>query len=98
MSLPSLSNPGAGGPYRKPRADLYTMFLLIALAAIIIGIVCLYLDAQDYPSSPPYKDAPSPAVMLDAARPAALALAAPPSAGLDHRGISPGWPPGVGGA
>jgi hypothetical protein len=74
------------------------MFLLIALAAIIIGIVCLYMDAMDYPTSPPYKDAPAPAAMLDAARPAALALAAPPSAGLAHRKTRPGWPPGVGGA
>jgi hypothetical protein len=74
------------------------MFLLIALAAIIIGIVCLYMDAMDYPASPPYKDAPAPAAMLEMARPAALALAAPPSTGLTNRGIFPGWPPGVEGA
>mgnify|MGYP005840356987 CR=1 FL=1 len=34
------------------------MLLLIALAAIIIATVCLYMDTKDYPASPPYKDAP----------------------------------------
>jgi len=34
------------------------MLLLIALAAIIIATVCLYMDTKDYPGAQPYKDAP----------------------------------------
>jgi hypothetical protein len=50
------------------------MLLLISLAAIITGIVCLWLDAAPY-GSPPYKDVPS--VMLRAERAAGLVLGAP---------------------
>jgi len=59
-----------GGPYRKPRADLYTMLLLISLAAIIIAIVCLYLETAEY-GSPPWKDVPS--VRLQGGNPGGLA-------------------------
>ncbi|HUT13640.1 MAG TPA: hypothetical protein VMY42_24345 [Thermoguttaceae bacterium] len=31
-----------GGPYRKPRADVYTMLLIVALIALVIGIWRLY--------------------------------------------------------
>jgi hypothetical protein len=34
------------GPFRKPRADLYTMMLLVALLALVIGTVFLYLEVQ----------------------------------------------------
>ena len=63
-----------GGPYRKPRFDLYTWLLLISLAAIIIGIVMLHLETADY-GSPPYKDEPT--VMRGVDRAAGLAVADP---------------------
>jgi len=50
------------------------MLLLISLAAIIIGIVCLYLETSDH-GSPPHQGAPS--VMFGVDRAAGLALAAP---------------------
>jgi hypothetical protein len=37
-----------GGPYRKPRADLYTVLLALALIAILLGIVCLYFENKMY--------------------------------------------------
>jgi hypothetical protein len=37
-----------GAPYRKPRADLYTALLVIALVAILIGILFLYLEMDFY--------------------------------------------------
>ena len=37
-----------GGPYRKPRADVYTVMLIASLIAIILGIVCLYLEGEMY--------------------------------------------------
>jgi len=49
--LSSSTNPTRskqGGPYRKPRADLYTMLLLISLVALILGIVCLYAEMESY--------------------------------------------------
>ncbi|MBN2475463.1 MAG: hypothetical protein JXB62_12705 [Pirellulales bacterium] len=35
-------------PYRKPRADIYTVLLLIALIAVLVGILCLYLQMGIY--------------------------------------------------
>ena len=37
-----------GGPYRKPRADIYTVLLAIALVALLLAIVCLYLEMDTY--------------------------------------------------
>jgi hypothetical protein len=34
--------------YRKPRADLYTALLAIALAALILGCMMLYMELQFY--------------------------------------------------
>jgi hypothetical protein len=34
--------------YRKPRADLYTVLLLIAWFAILLGILALYLEMKEY--------------------------------------------------
>ena len=36
------------GPYRKPRADMYTALLVITLMALLIGILCLYLEMKGY--------------------------------------------------
>ena len=49
MSLPTFNNE-PGEPSRKPRADVYTVLLVIALLAILLGILCLYLEQLDmYP-------------------------------------------------
>ena len=55
-----------GGPYRKPRADVFTVMLLIALLAIVGGIVCLYLEMKEY-GSPPFKGGPSVSLPMDRA-------------------------------
>ncbi|WP_095414999.1 hypothetical protein [Thermogutta terrifontis] len=41
--------------YRPPRVDIYTVLLAIALVAVIIGCVFLYLEVADY-GSPPYPE------------------------------------------
>jgi len=46
------------GTSRKPQPDVYTLMLVLALLAIIIGTVFLYLETKDY-GSPPYKGASS---------------------------------------
>jgi hypothetical protein len=43
--------------YRKPRPDLYTALLVIALTALILGCVMLYLELQFYEFK--YRGAPS---------------------------------------
>jgi hypothetical protein len=52
VSLPkstdSLAAPVSTGVHRKPKADLYTVLLVIALVAVLIGIVFLYLEMQAY--------------------------------------------------
>ena len=55
-----------GGPFRKPRADVFTVMLLIALLAIVGGIVCLYLEMKEY-GSPPFKGGPSVSLPMDRA-------------------------------
>lgn len=34
--------------YRKPQADLYTVLLVIALIAVLIGVLFLYLEMGTY--------------------------------------------------
>jgi hypothetical protein len=38
----------AAGPSRKPKADFYTVLLVIALLAVIIAIVFLWLEMSAY--------------------------------------------------
>jgi hypothetical protein len=45
---PAKSSNNPGGTYRKPRADLYTILLVIALLAILVAILFLYLHMQSY--------------------------------------------------
>jgi hypothetical protein len=55
------SSPSPSEPvYRKPRADLYTVLLLVALLAMIAGCLCLYYEAApgEY-GDKPYAGAPS---------------------------------------
>jgi hypothetical protein len=40
--------PVPAGTYRKPKADIYTVFLAIALAAVLLGILFLFLEMQLY--------------------------------------------------
>jgi hypothetical protein len=50
-SAPSSTKPdeARGGPlYRKPRADVFTMLLIIALLAILIAIAALYAIMKEY--------------------------------------------------
>ncbi len=44
----STDKPAAETLYRKPRADLYTLMLIIALAAILVGILFLVFENQGY--------------------------------------------------
>ena len=47
MSKPRAASKPAR-PHRKPRADIYTALLALALVALIIGIVCLYFELDIY--------------------------------------------------
>ncbi|MFZ5829318.1 MAG: hypothetical protein ACOY3P_04485 [Planctomycetota bacterium] len=64
------SSESSGGPYREPQADLYTVLLIIALLALIIGTLCLWGEASSLSS-------PTAAVLDSAARPAIAELVAP---------------------
>lgn len=52
MSRPTSSDAPVG-PYRKPRPDLYTMLLIVAFLALVIGTVFLYLESARYGPTPP---------------------------------------------
>ncbi len=78
MSLPGSSNESTG--YSKPRADLYTVVLIVALLALIVGTVFLYLETKDY-GSPPYQGAPSALVVPGAPLDVLLADRAPGACG-----------------
>jgi predicted Co/Zn/Cd cation transporter (cation efflux family) len=47
-----------GGPFRKPRADFYTVALVLALIAIILAILCLWLLMNAYDKQ--FKGGPVP--------------------------------------
>ena len=57
-----------GPPYRKPRADVYTVMLCLALLAIGVGIFCLFFAM---------KDLPFPEGVVSAAARTAVAAASP---------------------
>jgi hypothetical protein len=38
--------------YRKPRAGVYTMLLVVALLCLIVGTVFLFLETKDYGPNP----------------------------------------------
>lgn len=57
-STSGLSSTGRG-PYRKPRADIYTVLLAIAAIALLVACVLLYLETADYPDKPPWSGGPS---------------------------------------
>ncbi len=45
---PAASAKKTGGPYRKPRADVYTVLLIIAMIALLVGILCLWAEMDAY--------------------------------------------------
>jgi hypothetical protein len=53
--------PTSAGPRRKPRADLYTVLLVIALVAVLIGILFLYLEMGLYEFK--FQGGPSPGMV-----------------------------------
>lgn len=61
--------------YRKPKADVFTLLLGIALAALIVACIFAYLEIKEYGASP-FSGAPSVAVPVE--RPANLAMAVLP--------------------
>lgn len=61
--------------YRKPKADIYTLLLGIALVALIIACVLAYMELEDYGASP-FSGAPSVAVPVE--RPVNVAMIAQP--------------------
>ena len=52
------------GSLHKPQADVYTLMLLLALLAIIVATVFLYLETMDY-GSPPYQGGPTVSVVQE---------------------------------
>ena len=58
----------SGGPHRKPRADVYTFMLIVALIAIVIAIVCLYFEMKRFDFD--FKGAPKPPPATAAVLPA----------------------------
>lgn len=57
--------------YRKPKADVYTLLLGIALAALIIACIFAYMEIKDY-GAQPFSGAPSVAVPVE--RPTNVAM------------------------
>jgi hypothetical protein len=62
------SDPG-GGPFRKPEPDLYTVLLVIALLALLVGVIYLYAEIATYD----FKTKGAPTAFIY--RPAVLAAA-----------------------
>jgi len=52
--------------YRKPRADLYTVLLVLALLAVLVGILFLYLEMDTYDFK--FKGGPSVTMATDHVR------------------------------
>jgi hypothetical protein len=61
--------------YRKPKADIYTLLLGIALVALIIACWFAYMEIKEYGASP-FSGAPSVSVPVE--RPANVAMIALP--------------------
>lgn len=64
MSFPTSSDPPpAGAPKPKARPDVYTVMLAVSLVAILLGILCLYLENKAYNFE--FKGGPPPAASLE---------------------------------
>jgi hypothetical protein len=68
----NLSNPVR---YRKPKADVYTLLLGIALVALIIACIFAYLEVADYEG-----DVNAPSVSVPVEQPAGLVNGLPDAA------------------
>ena len=59
--------------YRKPRPDVYTMLLVIALLAVLVAIFALYAEMKDYEFQ--YKGGPAVSQAISSSVPAPAVLA-----------------------
>ena len=86
--MPRKSSENAAGPYRKPRANVYTVLLVIALVALLLAIYALFLELDDFKfefkGGPPVTWAPPAVTAVAAAQP--LCIEAP-----THRGFFGGY-------
>lgn len=81
MSSPELSSSNSPrAPYRKPRADIYTVLLSLALVAILVGLTFLALeldlynwDSKSAPSPPPIGVVAADSFQVDGAGPSIVA-------------------------
>lgn len=62
-SLSSSDESSAVPQYRKPRADVYTVMLVLALLALIVGILCLWGENAEYEWK--YKGGPAVSALTD---------------------------------
>lgn len=53
MSPANSTDPNRGVYVQKPKSDIYTVLLIISAVAVLIGILFLYLEIQQYPSMSP---------------------------------------------
>jgi len=64
------------GPHRKPRADIYTVLLILSLLAILLSILFLHLEVKDMPpeggESASLESGPPPQARLPAFCPSPL--------------------------
>ncbi len=74
--------------YRKPRADVYTLLLGIALVALIVACVLAYLEMEDY-GDQPFSGAPTVAVPVE--RSETLAMRDAPTVGSFSAQRSTAW-------
>jgi hypothetical protein len=63
--------PVAARPSRKPQADIYTFFLVLALLAVLLGILYLYLFMKSYD----FKTSGGPSLVMATHRVAPAAFA-----------------------
>jgi hypothetical protein len=48
MAQANFAMPPVGGPARKPKTNVYTLLLVIALAALLTGCLFLYLEIRRF--------------------------------------------------
>ncbi len=72
--------------YRKPKADIYTLLLAIALVALIIACFLAWKEISDY-GDQPFSGAPSAAVTVD--RPMNVATIVAPDRDLEAASFAP---------
>lgn len=79
MSPQDSTDPGRGVVVQKPRADIYTALLGVALVAVLLAIVCLCLEMARYKWDMKASGvgAPSASALPGESRAARIALVAP---------------------